>query len=46
MARGRERDEPPDILSVKELKELRHQIAHLARTVSGESMRPRLKRAG
>jgi hypothetical protein len=31
MARGgRPRDDPPDVLSLKELKDLRHQIAHLS----------------
>ncbi|MGD0212424.1 MAG: hypothetical protein ABSB87_04260 [Terriglobales bacterium] len=30
MARRRDRDEPPDILSPEELKALRHNLAHLS----------------
>jgi len=30
MARRRGRDEPPDILSAEEIKQLRHRIAHLS----------------
>ena len=30
MARRRDRDEPPDVLSAEEIKELRHRIAHLS----------------
>ena len=30
MARRRDRDEPPDVLSAEELKQLRHRIAHLS----------------
>jgi hypothetical protein len=30
MARRRDRDEPPDVLSAEELGQLRHQIAHLS----------------
>ena len=30
MARRLDRDEPPDVLSAGELKQLRHQIAHLS----------------
>jgi hypothetical protein len=29
MARRRDRDEAPDVLSAEEIKELRHRIAHL-----------------
>jgi hypothetical protein len=30
MARRRDRDEPPDVLSAEEIKQLRHRIAHLS----------------
>ena len=30
MARRRDRDEPPDVLSAEEIKQFRHQIAHLS----------------
>ena len=30
MARRRDRDEPPDVLSAEEIKKFRHQIAHLS----------------
>jgi hypothetical protein len=30
MARRRDRDEPPDILSAEELKKLRYELAHLS----------------
>ena len=29
-ARRRDRDEPPDVLSAEEIKQLRHRIAHLS----------------
>jgi hypothetical protein len=30
MARRRDRDEPPDVLSAEEIKQLRHRISHLS----------------